>query len=69
MDNLIDILFAVIIYGIAFYIGWFIIQKCFSDPIKPIALMILGAIFLLILISFCTGYIPGPLHHGVIVSR
>lgn len=56
--DIVSILIALLIFGCLFYLGYFIINKCFGEPIRSIALAILGVIFLILLISYATGNLP-----------
>ncbi len=56
--DIIGILIALLVFGCLFYLGFFIINKCFAEPIRPVALAILGVVFLIILLSYASGNLP-----------
>lgn len=65
--DLISILIALVVFGIVFYIGYYIITTCFPEPIRKVALMILGLIALLVLLGYFTGGVYLP-HRAVVVN-
>lgn len=64
--DLIGLLIALLVFCCLFYLGYWIITKCFPEPMRVIALAVLGVVFLIILLSYAGGYLPVS-SHSVIV--
>lgn len=64
--SIIGLLIALLVFSCCFYLGYYIITKCFPEPMRVVALAVLGVVFLIILLSYAGGYIPGS-SHGVLI--
>lgn len=53
--DLVSLLIALLVFCVAFYLGYWIISKCFPEPMRVIAMAVLGVVFLIILIGYFTG--------------
>lgn len=56
--GLIGLLIALLIFCCIAYLAYWIITKFFPEPMRVIALAVIGVVLLIVLLSYVGGYIP-----------